>query len=693
MTRRPRHTLRAACIAALLCVASHTAWTAAAPAQRITVNFRDTDIATVTESVATATGRTFIIDPRVRAQVNLISSTPMTPNEFYQAFLSVLQVNGFAAVPSGNVIKIVMQNDVRTVPGNDLPQAINAGADEVMTQVVTVRNTNAAQLAQVLRPLIAQYGNIAPVPGTNTLIITDRAANVNRILRIINRVDQVGDANIEVVPLQNSTAADVVRTLTALIGPQGAEAAGGAAPKIVADERSNSILISGDSAQRLRIATLIAHLDTPLEDGGDTRVRYLRFADAEKLAPKLQEQLSGIAAATPGAGGAAAAAGAGATSVGGRTTMIWPEPETNALIITAPPKMMRSINTIIDQLDIRRAQVQVEAIIVDVSTNKSADLGVNWAVLDNGANATVPTGGFITPVGGSSIVDLASGIRGIANGDAAAAAAAGISVPQGTTIGIGKLVNNGVSFAAMIRALRADDNTNVIATPNVVTMDNQEAELENAQEVPFITGQYASTGTAGAGNFVNPFTTIQREKVGLLLKVTPQITNEGDTLVMKIELESSELTGAAGDAGSLITQTRAVKTNVLIDDGGTIVIGGLIRDTERQGENRVPFLSRIPLVGEAFRARNNRREQSNLMIFIRPTILADSVQSAVETNAKYNQIRERQRQMNSKFELIPLLPGTPSPELPEAPPLPDPTAPAPQVADGERLITPAASPQ
>ncbi len=315
-----RRAVRLATLAALVC-AGTPLWPQAAGSQRITVNFRDTDIATVTESVATATGKTFIIDPRVRAQVNLISSTPMTAEEFYQAFLSVLQVNGFAAVPSGNVIKIVMQNDVRTVPGNDLPTVGFPGADEMVTQVVTAKNTNAAQLAQVLRPLIAQYGNIAPVPGTNTLIITDRAANVTRILRIINRVDQVGDANIEVIPLQNSSAADVVRTLTALTGAQAGAEAGGAAPKVVADERSNSILVSGDSAQRLRIATLIAHLDTPIENGGDTRVRYLRFADAEKIAPRLKEQLTGIAAATPGAAGAAGAAGgAAAAAAAGSTT-------------------------------------------------------------------------------------------------------------------------------------------------------------------------------------------------------------------------------------------------------------------------------------------------------------------------------------------------------------------------------------
>ena len=622
--------------------------------QRYTANFRDVDIAVLAETVAQATGKTFILDPRVRANVNLISSSPMTANELYQAFLSILQVHSFAAVPTGNIIKIVMDASVRTVPGNDLPATVNANSDEMVTQVIAAKNVSAAQLATVLRPLIAQYGNLAPVPGTNTLIITDRASNVNRIMRIINRVDQASDANIEVIPLQNSTAADIVRTMTALTTGQAQD---GASPsRVVADERSNSVLISGDSAQRLRIATLIAHLDTPVENGGDTQVIFLHYADAEKIAPKLKEQMTGVVAVAGATGGAAAAAL-------DRTTTIVAEPETNALIITAPPKTMRSLKSIIDRIDIRRAQVQVEAIVVDVSTNNSADLGVNWAMYSNENGTQVPAGSFITPVGQAnnnpvSIVDLAKAIK-----DPASAT----TVPQGATFAVGRLVDSGLNFAAMIRALRSDANTNVIATPSVTTPDNQEAELKVAQEVPFITGQYASTG---GNSQLNPFTTIQREEVGLILKVTPQI-NGGDAMMLKIELESSELSGQSGDAGSLITNKRSIKTNVLIEDGGTVVIGGLIRDAKTEGESRVPFLGRIPLIGEAFRVRSGKREKTNLMVFIRPKILADGVQSAIETNAKYNSMRDLQQRMGQRQdrELIELIPGA-NPLLPPAPPIP-----------------------
>ncbi|MEO8306862.1 MAG: type II secretion system secretin GspD [Pseudomonadota bacterium] len=662
--------------------AQNAAPVAAAPAsstQRYTANFRDVDIAVLAETVAAATGKTFILDPRVRATVNLISSAPMTANELYQAFLSILQVHNFAAVPTGNLIKIVMDASVRTVPGNDLPATVNGNSDEIVTQVIVAKNVSAAQLATVLRPLIAQYGNLAPVPGTNTLIITDRASNVNRIMRIVSRVDQASDANIEVIPLQNSTAADVVRTMTALtVGQPGQD---GASPsRVVADERSNSVLISGDSAQRLRIATLIAHLDTPVDNGGDTQVIFLHYAHADKIAPKLKEQMTGVVAVAGATGGAAAAAL-------DRSTTIVAEPETNALIITAPPKTMRALKSIISSIDIRRAQVQLEAIVVDVSTNNSADLGVNWAMYSNQNGTQVPAGAFISPVGnannnGVSIVDLAKAVK-----DPASAS----TVPLGATFAVGRLVENGLSFAAMIRALRADANTNVLATPSAVTMDNQEAELKVAQEVPFITGQYTTSGggTTGGGTQPNPFTTVERQEVGLILKITPQI-NGGDAMVLKIELESSELTGTAGDAGSLITNKRTIKTNVLIEDGATMVIGGLIRDAKTEGETRVPFLGRIPFIGEAFRVRSGKREKTNLMVFIRPKILSDGVQSAIETNAKYNMLRDLQQRMGQRQdrELIELIPGQ-SPLLPPAPPIPG-TAPA--AVDSSNKVEPKAQP-
>ncbi|MFM7396827.1 MAG: type II secretion system secretin GspD [Gammaproteobacteria bacterium] len=616
---------------------------------RITPNFKDAEITQVIEAVAASTGRSIIVDPRVRAQVTMLSSTPMTPEAFYEAFLALLQVHGFVAVPSGNVIKIIPDANSRTMPGNDLPDRVSDTSDELVTQVVAVNNVSAAQLVAILRPLMPQNAHLAAYPASNTLILADRASNVNRMVRIIRRIDQASDADIEVVAMQNASAAEVVRTMTAL-NPAQAQAEGGMAPlRTVADERSNSILLAGDKTQRLRARTLIAYLDTPLASGGDTRVRYLRYADAEKIATKLKEQVTGSAGATGAAAGAA-------TSVGGGTT-IWAEPETNALVITAPAKTMNSLMSVIDKLDIRRAQVIVEAIIVEVSADKSAELGVNWLV--DGSNSDRAVGGFIEPVGGTSIFDLVRAAR-----DPAIVSAA----PRGTTVGVGRLADTGVNFAAVLRALRGDSTTNIIATPSIVTMDNQAAEIKVAQEVPFVTGQFTNPG-GNTGNTLNPFQTIQRQEVGTILKITPQI-NEGDAVMLKIEQESSSIAASSSGAVDLITNKRTISTNVLIEDGGTVVLGGLIQDSQTGGEQRVPFLGRIPVIGEAFRTRSAKKTKTNLMVFIQPRILRDGTDATIETNQKYNYMRDQQRSLGPQRDGLPLLPGERRAILPEIPAAP-----------------------
>ncbi len=609
---------------------------------RITPNFKDADITQVIEAVAAATGKSIIVDPRVRAQVTMLSATPMTPDAFYEAFLALLQVHGFVAVPSGKTVKVIPDANARTVPGNDLPDRLSATSDELVTQVVGVRNVSAVQLVAILRPLMPQNAHLAAYPSSNMLILADRANNVSRMLRIIRRIDQDSDADVEVVPMQNASANEVVRTMTAL-NPQQTQAEGGMAPlRAVADERSNSILLAGDKTQRLRARTLIAYLDTPLVGGGDTRVRYLRYADAEKIAAKLKEQIGATGGSAPGAAGASASAE--------RSTTIWADPGTNALVVTAPAKQMNSLMSIVDRLDIRRAQVIVEAIIVEVSADKAAELGVNW-VFDGSQSGSV-VGGFIEPVGGASIIDLAR---------AANDPTTLTSAPRGTTIGIGRLQDTGVNFAAVVRALRGDSTTNIIATPSIVTMDNEEAEIKVAQEVPFLTGQYTNTG--GGGTPLAPFQTIQRREVGTLLKVTPQI-NEGDSVMLKIEQESSSIAASSAGAVDLITNKRTISTRVLIEDGGTVVLGGLIQDSQTGGEQRVPFLGRIPFIGEAFRTRSAKKNKTNLMVFIQPRILRDGLDAALETNQKYNYIRDEQRRLGPQREILPLLRGEPRAELP-----------------------------
>ena len=628
----------------------------------ITPNYKDADLSQIIEAVSAVTGKNFIVDPRVKAQVTMLSSSPMTPNAFYEAFLSILQVHGFVAVPSGDTIKILPDANARQVPANDLPSSVSPSSDEIVTQVVAVRNVSAAQLVPILRPLIPQYGHLAAYPASNMLIISDRASNVSRMMRIIQRIDQQGDEAIDVIPLQHASAAEVVRIVNSLYtGGAAAEGAGMPSVKVIADERTNSVLVSGETSQRLRLKTLVAHLDTPLETGGDTQVRYLKYADAEKIAAKLREQIQGIVtAASPAGAGGATAAPSIAAAGGDKSVTIWAEPQTNALVVTAPPKVMRSINSIVDRLDIRRAQVMVEAILVEMSVDKARDLGVNWIVGDtetdaDGDRTILPAGGFINPINGTGIGEI---LQGILDPDSLS------GVPAGLTAGFGQVVENGTSWAALIRAIDGIGNTNIIATPSIVTLDNEEAEIKVAQEVPFITGQYTNQGIGGGTNgTVNPFTTVQREEVGNILKITPQI-NEGASVLLKIAFEASSIAASSQQVSStdLITNKRTISNNVMVEDGGIIVLGGLIQDDVRESKAQVPFLGSIPLLGELFKTRSVDKVKSNLMVFIRPRILRDGIDAAIESNAKYNHLRDQQLNMNKGK--VPLMPRERQPTLP-----------------------------
>src|SRR6202034_271615 len=372
----------------------------------ITPNYKDADLGQIIQAVGEVTGKNFIVDPRVNAKVTMVSSTPMSAAAFYEAFLAVLQVYGYVAVPAGKVIKIVPNTDLRQLPANDLPNSVSSTSDEIVTQIVTLKNVSAAQLVPMLRPLVPTYGHLAAYPGGNMLIISDRASNVSRVVHIIERMDEAGDEPIEVIALHNAGAADVVRTVNSLNTGAGTE--GGALAKIVADDRTNSVLLTGERSARLRLKALILNMDTPTSTGGDVQVRYLRYAAAEKIADKLKGQATASAKAqgrpptgNPAAGGGG---GGGGSNVDASVT-IWADVATNALIITAPPKIMKSLMAVIDKLDIRRAQVQVEAIIAEVDVNKSSNLGVQW-LLDGGPSAGY--GVINLPGSGTSIVDLAA---------------------------------------------------------------------------------------------------------------------------------------------------------------------------------------------------------------------------------------------------------------------------------------------
>jgi general secretion pathway protein D len=604
----------------------------------ITPNYRDADIRQIIEAVGEVTGKNFIVDPRITAKVTMLSSTPMSPDAFYEAFLSILQVNGYVAMSTGDIVKIVPDAQARQYAG--MLSTDGAARDDVVTQVVQVQNVGAAQLVPILRPLIPQYGHLAAHPGSNMLIISDRAENVDRMLRIIRRIDQSNDDEIEVVRLEHASAAEVVRVLTALTQAPRADGAP-ITTSLVADARTNSVLVGGDKTERLRLRALIAHLDTPLEDGGDTQVRYLQYADAEELSTKLQQHFTQQAAAEGTAGGPA----------NNSDVSVWADTQTNAIVVNAPPKMMRSLMSIVDKLDIKRAQVLVEAIIVEVIADKTAELGVTWAVDDGSSNNPVALTNF--PSSGPGVVQLGTALGG--GGDTVQDPSGLIG--EGITVGVGRLSDNGVSFAAILRALQGNADTNIISTPTLVTTDNEEASLNVGQEVPFVTGSFSNTGSVGGA--VNPFQTIQREQVGVKLTITPQINEGGDSLLLKISQEISNIASSAAGAVDLITNERTIETTVIVEDGEILVLGGLLEDTLRESEQKVPILGSIPLLGALFRTQKSDLVKTNLMVFIRPKILRDTAQSRFETNTKYNAITDVM-----DAGMIQLMPGAARPTLP-----------------------------
>jgi general secretion pathway protein D len=640
----------------------------------ITPNYKDADITQIIQAVGEVTGKTFIVDPRVNAKVTMLSPTPMTPSAFYEAFLSVLQVYGFVAVPAGKVIKIVPNTDQRQFPSIDLPDNVSSTSDALVTQVIPLKNLSAAQLVPLLRPLIPPYGHLAAYNAANMLIISDRSSNVSRVVRIIQRMDEGGDEPVEVIQLHNASAADVVKTVNSLNQGQGAEGAGALA-KVVADDRTNTVLLTGEKSQRLKLKALILNMDTPLSTGGDTQVRYLRYADAEKISDKLKGQATATAKAQggPPAGGGAGAAG-GSSNVDSSVT-IWADVATNALIITAPPKIMKSLMAVIDKLDIRRAQVQVEALIVEVDVNKSSNLGVQWLLFGQGG-AVVPAGVVNLPGAGTSIVDLAATALSVVQGTGTTTstvngttttgvpAVSSSTVGTGATVAIGRIASSGVNFAALIQAIRSDATSNIISTPSVITMNNEEAEVKVTQEIPLITGSYASSTQSVAGT-TSPFQTIQREEVGTILKITPHI-NEGNSVQLKIEQEDSSPGAKLADSADISTNKRSIKTTVLIEDGGIIVLGGLMSDTVTESEDRVPGLGAIPILGNLFKSRSGSRQKKDLMVFIRPKIMRDADATESTSEAAYNELRQEQRTLNGGH--ITLLPGQVQPSIPAIPP-------------------------
>ncbi len=619
-------------------------------AEPVTLNLRNADIQSLISTVSGITGRNFIVDPRVKGKVTVIASKPMDQEEVYQIFLSVLRVHGFAAVPSGSVTKIVPEANAKQDAIPMLNQGLGNERDQSVTLVIPLENVNAAQLVPVLRPLVPPQGHLAAYVPTNVLIVSDRAANVERLQRIVEKVDLVSEAEVEVVRLEHASAGEVVRVLSTLLPRAGSQEQGGRSVQVVADDRTNSIIMSGERAERLRYRTIIAHLDTPLERSGNTTVIYLRYAKATELVSLLQG-VSGTLVEAVGEGGQVPA---------NRSKVdIQADETTNALVVTAPPDMLKTLRQVIAKLDIRRAQVLIEAVIADITFERAKQLGVSWILA--GGGQTPGAIGIINLGGG--IGDALGAISGDGGDDGLGFGDVGI-IPKGTTVGVGKL-SGGFQFAAIVRALSSDGDTNLLSTPTLVTMDNEEAEIVVGDNVPFVTGQFSNTGANDGAT--NPFQTIQRQDVGLTLKVKPQI-NEGDSVRLEISQEVSSLRTAAQSAAvgasDITTTKRSIKTTVMVEDGQVIVLGGLIDDTTRETVEKVPFLGDIPVLGRLFQTRGTELAKRNLMIFIRPVIIRDPKYSRFLTNQKYNYMRDRQLEQQAKG--VSMLPNVQRPVLPSA---------------------------
>lgn len=616
-------------------------------AETTTLNFKGADLQAVISAVAEATGKNFIVDPRVKGKVTLISNRPMSKGEVYQVFLSILDVHGYTAIPSGEAIKIIPDADAKH---NSLPTTSGrrpGKGDQAVTRVLEIKHVTAAQLVPILRPLVPPQGHLAAYPQSNVLIISDRAANISRIVDIIRRIDQPSSGEVEIVRLENAVASDLVRVLTSLQQQAAQKGAQTEKPLLVADERTNSILIGGDRADRLQLRAIISHLDSPSEVVGDTHVVYLRYAKATDLVPVL----TGVGETEKKAGTKAKATPA---AISNQQFNIQADDSTNALVITAAPTVFRSLKAVISQLDVRRAQVLVEAIIAEVSSDRAAELGVQW--LFDGSVSDRPVGAINFTGSGTSISNVAA--SAVAAGDAGVAGALSAFGP-GATVGFGKFTSDVFNFAGLVSALEGDGDTNVLSTPNLVTLDNEEAEIFVGQELSIPTGSFTNTGSTTTN--VNPFTTFERKQVGIRLKVKPQI-NEGDAIRLDIEQTVDGITGGSAGAGDIVTSQRAINTSVMVDDGKALVLGGLIKDDLVETEQKVPLLGDIPILGMLFRYKSVQKIKTNLMVFLRPTILRTKNDSLNITRSKYDFIRSKQLVLNERGvsllsdETHPLLP-------------------------------------
>jgi general secretion pathway protein D len=642
---------------------------AARPADRaddkVTLNFVNADIDAVVKSVGLITGRNFLLDPRVKGNVNIVSATPVPRELTYQILLSALRLQGFAAIEGAGVTKIVPEADAKQNYMATVDKDSQVSGDRIVTQVYALQYESALQLVGVLRPLITPNNTITAYPNTNTLVITDYADNLKRINKIIESIDQPSQGELSVIPLKHASALDLSQALVKLMPEAALQQAGpGASPRfyLAADTRTNSLLVRAENPSYVqRVRNLVSSLDTPASAPSSIHVVHLRNAEATKIAETLRGLLSGAASgAAPGATPAAGAPALPFVAAGATASMVQADAATNSLIISAPDSVYNSLRGVIDQLDSRRAQIFIEALIAEVSTDKAAQFGFQFQNLSGvnsnsvqgigGTNFSTGTVGGSVP--GANIIGAARSIGTVGQG-----LNIGVIRGQVTIPGVGQVLNIGM----LIRALESDADTNILSTPNLLTMDNEEAKIVVGQNVPFVTGSYAQA-SAGSSGSVTPFQTVTRQDVGLTLRVKPQIA-EGGTVKLKIFQEVSSVQDTTNLAG-IITNKRSIESTVLVDDGEIIVLGGLIQDDVKSAADKVPLLGDIPLLGNLFRYDTRRRVKSNLMVFLRPYVLrTDAAVSTSLTGDRYEYIRNQQSAVQPGARNV--LPEMPAPVLPE----------------------------
>ncbi len=598
-------------------------------------NFKQVDIRTVIEAVAKISGYNIIIDPRVKGKVTFIAPAGMKPSELYQSLLAVLRVHGYAAIEGDSAIKIIPANMARDqfpYRSNDLTN------DDWVTEVISVKNVEATKLVAVLRPLIAKEGHLVALSDSNKLIVTDVVSNIKRLKHILKRVDVDTLGHYEVITVLNSSAEELSKTIKGIIGKPTVSKS--SAVKVSFDARSNRLILSGDEQKRIILRALIAHLDVKVESESQVQVIYLRYAKATEIAEVLRKVAGNRAILNSAKSEANSGSGAGGGSAAAPTRSlsskqlkdqisIEADERMNALVISAPTAIVNTLKGVIKQLDIRRAQVLIEAIFVELSEDRAANLGVEWALLGQSAAGIVNFSGALPSLLGQTA-------------EAAATAQADL-IGRGFTIGSGGLNAAGdQGWGALISALNSDSSSNILATPSILTLDNEEAEIVVGREVPFQTGSFTSGNNAAT----NPFNTIERKNVGLKLKVKPQI-NEGNEIYLDIDQEISDVL-PKGEAVDLQTTKRQIKTRVIVGDGNIVVLGGLINEKETQNESKVPFFGDLPWLGGLFRSTSTSREKVNLMVFLRPVIIRNNETSDYYSQKKYSYMEKEQTQLLDK---------------------------------------------